>query len=82
MKWSFLGAGVFYGFWHNRTLANQAEVKRFNKEWARKEKLIAEAKEKYAKLNAPKDSSPSGVITDINDPNFDVEKYLNHALKE
>lgn len=80
MKWSFLGAGVFYGFFHNRTLASQAEEKRFQQEWARKEKLIAEAKEKFAKLNAPK--GDSGVITDVNDPNFDIDKYINYALKE
>ncbi|CAN6652642.1 ATP synthase subunit e, mitochondrial [Trichomonascus vanleenenianus] len=80
LKWSFLGAGVVYGFWHNRTLAAQAETKRFDAEWARKEKLIADAKAAYAKKNST--STPGDLITDVNDPNFDLEKLIDSVTKQ
>lgn len=81
LKWGALGGGVVYGFMHNRTLAKNTESKRFNDEWARKEKLIEEAKAKYAELNKPKDTG-NGPVTNPDDPNFDAEKLIDHAIKQ
>lgn len=72
---------MFYGFFHNRTLAAQAETKRFNDEYARKEKLIAEAKAKYAELNKPK-KTEGGAVFDLEDPNFDASKAISAAVEQ
>jgi F-type H+-transporting ATP synthase subunit e len=71
-----------YGFYHNRTLYDQAQKRKLTSEWERKEKLIAQAKQEYAKLNNKGKSTSSEVVTDINDANFDVEKYLDYQLKQ
>jgi hypothetical protein len=64
---------------HNRTLASAAQEKRAASEWERKLKLIDEAKAKWAATNK-KAEPTAGAEQDINDPNFDVEKYIEQAL--
>lgn len=79
LRWSALAGGVVYGFVHNRTLASAAQEKKAATEWERKLKLIDEAKAKWAAQNK-KPEAAAGAEQDINDPNFDVEKFINQAL--
>lgn len=67
---------------HNRTLANDAASQQAKAEYARKEALIVQAKAKWAELQAKKEKRPTqDVVTDINDPNFDVVKAIDFAIE-
>lgn len=81
LRWSALGAGVVYGFVHNRSLKSAAEAKKADNEYAQKEKLIAQAKAKYAELH-PKPATPAASTGAVNfdDPKFDLDAYLTKAL--
>ncbi|KAI9593725.1 ATP synthase E chain-domain-containing protein [Syncephalis fuscata] len=74
-RWAALGGGLVYGFVHRRSLSKQVAEEREQAEYARKEHLIAEAKSEYAKRYA----QPAGdVITDPENPAFDLEKLISH----
>jgi len=75
LRYSALGAGVIYGFIHQRTIYTQAEKQKDSAEYAHKEALIRQAKAEWAKRNPPKIST-SGVITDPTDSRFDLEVFL------
>ncbi|AOW06277.1 ATP synthase E chain-domain-containing protein [Yarrowia lipolytica] len=81
LRWSALGAGVVYGFVHNRTLYSQAEKKVADAKFKKQEKLIEQAKAEWARLH-PAPVASTGVVTDISDDKFDIEAYLNHAFPE
>jgi F-type H+-transporting ATP synthase subunit e len=51
--------------------------KKMQEEYRRKEQLIAQAKAEYAKRYRP--ATTGGVITDPDDPNFDLEAFLQHV---
>ncbi|KAH8149559.1 uncharacterized protein LAJ45_06188 [Morchella importuna] len=76
LRYTALGAGVFYGFTHQRKLSAQAKVRQAQNEYNHKEALIMQAKAEWAKKNAPKSVGPDGLITDPNDPRFDMEAFL------
>ncbi|KAK2810246.1 hypothetical protein FQN50_003216 [Emmonsiellopsis sp. PD_5] len=78
LRYSALAAGLFYGFYHQSSLNSQAKTAAIDREYHRKESLIAQAKAEYAKKNAPQESKPasSGLITDPDDKRFDLEKFL------
>ncbi|KHO00104.1 ATPase, F0 complex, subunit E, mitochondrial [Metarhizium album ARSEF 1941] len=84
LRWSALAAGVFYGFSHQRTITATQRAEHAKHEWESKQKLIDQAKAEYAKKNnpAPASSSKDDVVTDVNDPKFDLEKLLLKASKE
>lgn len=81
LRWSALGAGVVYGFVHNRTLYSQAEKKVADAQFKKQEKLIDQAKAEWARLH-PAPVASTGVVTDISDDKFDIEAYLQHAFPE
>lgn len=51
-RWSALAYGLFYGYTHNISLQKQAEQKKIEAEYHRKELLIEQARLAYAKQNA------------------------------
>ncbi|KLT43127.1 hypothetical protein CC85DRAFT_301720 [Cutaneotrichosporon oleaginosum] len=68
VRYSALLAGLAYGFLHNRTVQKEGQEAA-----ARREQLIADAKKAWiAKKNAPK----TDLITDPEDPKFDLEKVI------
>ncbi|KAJ2726538.1 hypothetical protein GGI07_000480 [Coemansia sp. Benny D115] len=75
-RWVALGGGLSYGYVHARTLRNEANVKRIEKEYERKVALIAEAKLKYAASKASPDNGSEKFNFD--DPNFDADKWVKH----
>ncbi|TVY88998.1 ATP synthase subunit e, mitochondrial [Lachnellula willkommii] len=83
-RWSALGAGVFYGFYHQATLSASAKTAAVNREYEHKQQLIQQAKAEFAKKNQPASSKKSegGVISDPNDSRFDLEAFLNNLTAE
>ncbi|KAJ2491640.1 hypothetical protein IWW37_002090 [Coemansia sp. RSA 2050] len=73
-RWSALAFGLSYGFFHARTLRNEAAARHTESEYARKVALIEEAKKKYA-ASQPSDGS---VKFNFDDPNFDADKWAKH----
>ncbi|KAF8982974.1 hypothetical protein BGZ46_000254 [Entomortierella lignicola] len=73
-RWSALVAGVAYGFVHHNSLAAKEHHRAEEIKVEHRDQLIAKAKAEWVKLNTPS----GGVITDPENPNFDLEKLLNH----
>jgi len=78
LRWSALGFGVFYGVYHQASISSREKLNKINAEYKHKEDLIAKAKAEWAKKTAPASAKTSdgGLITDFNDPKFDLEAYL------
>ncbi|KAI9269831.1 ATP synthase E chain-domain-containing protein [Sporodiniella umbellata] len=73
-RWSALAFGLFYGYTHNISLQKQAEQKKVEAEYHRKELLIEKARLAYAKQHvAPVSTS---AVVDIDSPDFDLEKFI------
>lgn len=72
LRYSFLGAGIVYGFVHRNSLESAVAEKNASAAWKNEEKLIKQAKAEYAKLNPPKKAAPAATGS-INweDPNLD-----------
>jgi F-type H+-transporting ATP synthase subunit e len=52
LRYSALGLGVFYGFYHQRTINSSQKAAAAQREYEHKQKLINQAKEAYAKTKA------------------------------
>ena len=59
LRYSALGAGIFYGFYHQASLSAAAKLAAAQREYEHKQSLIEKAKAEYAKKNAPASSSTS-----------------------
>ncbi|KAI3402630.1 TIM11 [Candida oxycetoniae] len=82
LRYSALGAGLFYGAYHRYSLETANTKQQAAKEWKREEKLIAEAKAVYQKINTPpkeKSNVSSGSIN-WEDPNLDIGAALESLL--
>jgi F-type H+-transporting ATP synthase subunit e len=123
LRYSALGAGVFYGFYHQRSLNAQFKMNDLTRKYQAEESLIAKAKAEYTKKTMPKESKTAGgdgedsfsysllcgkemrrlsrhycdfspiqstranrsftlVISDPNDPRFDLEAYLTMKMAD
>ncbi|RUS21860.1 putative ATP synthase subunit E, mitochondrial [Endogone sp. FLAS-F59071] len=80
-RWSALGVGLVYGFWHNNSLHKAAAQKEVQLAYQHKVDLINEAKAAYAK-NKLAEQLTTGVITDPENPSFDLEKFISYAEQE
>ncbi|KAF2647609.1 hypothetical protein K491DRAFT_699513 [Lophiostoma macrostomum CBS 122681] len=77
LRWSALGVGVFYGFYHNQALKSQAQAHAAKAEWDHKESLISQAKAEWAKDHPQEQPKPSsGAKADPKDPNADYLAVL------
>ncbi|KAH9878941.1 hypothetical protein J1614_002376 [Plenodomus biglobosus] len=76
LRWSALGFGVFYGAYHQLSLSAADKAKAMQKEWERKERLIKEAKQQWAKDHPSEQPKSSGAKADPNDPNADLNVLL------
>ncbi|KAL1582424.1 hypothetical protein WHR41_08933 [Cladosporium halotolerans] len=81
LRWGALAFGVFYGFTHQTAISSRDKIAAEKHEYERKEKLISDAKAAWAKKNAPPGQG-SGLITDPNDPKFDLEAFLTQVQKD
>lgn len=64
LRWSALGAGIFYGFYHQQSIKSRAIKQKEQAEWAHKENLISQAKAQWAKEHPqPAQKASSGTDT-------------------
>ncbi|EAW20096.1 ATP synthase subunit e [Aspergillus novofumigatus IBT 16806] len=83
LRYSALVAGLIYGVYHQNSITAQAKQAEADREYARKERLIQQAKAEWKKKTAPKDTkAESGVITDPEDSRFDLEAFLKMKAGE
>ncbi|KAL4872199.1 hypothetical protein BDV12DRAFT_162472 [Aspergillus spectabilis] len=76
LRYSALVAGLVYGFYHQSSITSTIRRVEADREYARQERLIDQAKAEWKKKTQPQDAKSSGVITDPEDPKFDLEKFL------
>ncbi|EIE78474.1 hypothetical protein RO3G_03178 [Rhizopus delemar RA 99-880] len=81
-RWSALAYGLFYGYTHNISLQKQAEQKKIEAEYHRKELLIEQARLAYAKQNAASTTAVTTASVDVDSPEFDLEKFISQLEKE
>ncbi|KAJ3784526.1 ATP synthase E chain-domain-containing protein [Lentinula aff. detonsa] len=74
-RYSALFAGVFYGFYHRRTLQAAHNENKVQHAAHDRQHLIAEAKEAWQRKQVIASSSDD-VVTDPEDPRFDLEKLI------
>jgi hypothetical protein len=60
LRYSALGAGILYGFYHQAKLSASAKAAAINREYEHKQSLIEKAKAEYAKKNLPPGSKTAG----------------------
>ncbi|KAI9052795.1 hypothetical protein LZ554_003068 [Drepanopeziza brunnea f. sp. 'monogermtubi'] len=84
LRYAALGTGVLYGFYHQSKLTAASKLAAANREYERKESLIAQAKAEFSKKNSPASAKTQGgdFIRDPNDSRFDLEAYLNTLSTE
>ncbi|MCJ1251095.1 hypothetical protein MMC30_008326 [Trapelia coarctata] len=84
LRYSALGAGVLYGLYHQRSLNTQFKMNDLTRKYQAEESLIATAKAEYTKKTMPGESKTAGgdVISDPNDPKFDLEAYLTMKMAD
>ncbi|KAE9373145.1 putative ATP synthase subunit E, mitochondrial [Stipitochalara longipes BDJ] len=78
LRYSALGAGIFYGVYHQAKLSSAAKLAAINREYEHKQQLIDRAKAEYSKSKLPASAKTEsgGIIRDPNDSRFDLEAYL------
>ncbi|CAG8982511.1 hypothetical protein HYALB_00002291 [Hymenoscyphus albidus] len=84
LRWSSLGAGVFYGVYHQASLSTAAKLAAIDREYKHKQKLIDQAKAEYTKKNLPAGAKTGegDIIRDPEDSRFDLEALLNAVAAE
>ncbi|KAH0566215.1 hypothetical protein GP486_000390 [Trichoglossum hirsutum] len=84
LRYSALFAGIFYGFYHQSTLTARSETAKLDREYERKENLIAQAKAAWLQKTLPpeKKSASDDIIMDPNDSKFDLEAYLTVKMAD
>ncbi|KAG8756877.1 hypothetical protein FRC14_002561 [Serendipita sp. 396] len=74
VRYSALLGGIAYGIMHRRTLQAQENKKREHAAEHHRQHLIEEARKVWREQHTPK--ATGGVITNPDDPNFDLEKLI------
>ncbi|KAK4451673.1 ATP synthase E chain-domain-containing protein [Podospora aff. communis PSN243] len=59
VRYSALCLGVFYGFYHQRSITQSQRAAAAQREYEHKQKLIDQAKREYAKTKQPASSAPA-----------------------
>ncbi|KAF1981454.1 hypothetical protein K402DRAFT_425409 [Aulographum hederae CBS 113979] len=72
LRWSALGVGLFYGITHQAAISSKDKLAAKNAAYDHQAKLVSDAKAEWARKHAP----PSGVITNPDDPKFDLEALV------
>ncbi|KAH8883997.1 hypothetical protein GQ53DRAFT_771287 [Thozetella sp. PMI_491] len=85
-RWSFLGLGVFTGFYHQRSITSSQKAAEAKHEYEHKQQLINQAKEAYAKSKQPAAAAATATTGGLNqdpmDPKFDLESYFDALVKQ
>ncbi|WWD20257.1 hypothetical protein CI109_104733 [Kwoniella shandongensis] len=82
VRWTALITGITYGLLHQSTLQAKYDEQKVKSHASHRAHLIEEARKAYAaKVKADK-AGPSSLITDIEDPKFDLEKVIESWTKD
>ncbi|KAF8515820.1 ATP synthase E chain-domain-containing protein [Hysterangium stoloniferum] len=81
VRYSALLTGVFYGIVHRRTLQGQENLKKEKHNEERRHELLKKAQQAW-KDKQLASKSDDGVITNPEDPKFDLEKLIAKWEKE
>ncbi|GJE86227.1 ATP synthase E chain-domain-containing protein [Phanerochaete sordida] len=73
VRYTALASGVFYGIAHRRSLQKAHDEEKKQHAIHEREHLIAQAKEAWKKKQ---EGSKDGLVTDPEDPRFDLEKLI------
>ncbi|CAE6442254.1 hypothetical protein BN14_12411 [Rhizoctonia solani AG-1 IB] len=73
VRYTALGGGILYGIFHRRTLQTRLDNERAHDQELRHENLVKQAKEAWKRKT---ESGLSNLITDPDDPRFDVDKLI------
>ncbi|KAF1996288.1 hypothetical protein P154DRAFT_472971 [Amniculicola lignicola CBS 123094] len=73
-RWSALGVGVFYGFYHQLSISSAKRVAASKREWEHKESLISQAKAEWARQHPQE--TPKSSAAGSKDPNADLNVVL------
>ncbi|KAI4723249.1 hypothetical protein E4T48_00540 [Aureobasidium sp. EXF-10727] len=69
LRWSALGLGVAYGFYHQQTINAADKLRENQKEYERKQALINQARQEYQRKTAPASKSggmsPSALLPSL-----------------
>ncbi len=76
-----MAAGLIYGAYHTQVLKTEGAKKQEAYDFAQKEKLIADAKAQYKKLNPPKVAASTEAVN-LDDPEFDFGKFILGAVEK
>lgn len=60
LRWSALGAGIFYGLYHQAKLSTAAKLAAIDREYQHKQSLIEKAKAEYTKKSLPQSAKTEG----------------------
>ncbi|OAA56566.1 ATPase, F0 complex, subunit E, mitochondrial [Niveomyces insectorum RCEF 264] len=85
LRYSALGLGIFYGFYHQRRITTTQRAVAAKQEYEHKKSLIEQAKAEYSKAKnppAPAAASTSGLDQDPMDAKFDLEAYFEALMKQ
>ncbi|EIW71577.1 hypothetical protein TREMEDRAFT_27459, partial [Tremella mesenterica DSM 1558] len=82
VRYSAIFTGIIYGIVHQRTLQRQYDEQKAKHHVAHREHLIEEARKAYAAKKAAEKGGASSLITDPDDPRFDLEKLVESWTKE
>jgi len=83
-RWTALGLGIFYGIYHQQSLNSQAKMNEITRKYRGEESLIAKAKAEWEKRSLPpeKKTKDGNIISDPDDPKFDLEAYLTMKMAD
>ena len=81
LRYSALGLGVFYGFYHQRTISSSQKAAAAQREYEHKQQLINKAKEAYAKTKQPA-AAPSAAASSGRECFCSVGFTVERALTE
>ncbi|KAF8273802.1 ATP synthase E chain-domain-containing protein [Lactarius quietus] len=73
VRYTALLSGVFYGVFHRRTLQSARDTDKAHHAKHEREVLVAQAKEAWKKKQ---EGAKDGVVTDPEDPRFDLEQLI------
>ncbi|KAG6988852.1 hypothetical protein G7Y79_00069g096440 [Physcia stellaris] len=83
LRYSALLVGITYGLYHQSAISTQAKIRQIDREFQSQSNLIAKAKAEYIKKTQPKETvGGGGVISDPDDPKFDLEAFLTMKMAD
>ncbi|KAL1669508.1 ATP synthase E chain-domain-containing protein [Schizophyllum commune] len=79
VRYTALFSGILYGWYHNRTVQREFKEQEVQHAVHRREQLVEQAKAEWKRRQS---AGSDGIVTDPEDPRFDLEKLFAKWEKE